>query len=431
MSLSEKIQGIITRNFYAALFFLILPIALGLLLWRSRKIPAYRHRLAERFWPSQLKLSQCIWIHAVSVGEFLAAVPLIKRLLKDYPSVPILITSMTPTSSEQIAKKFGDQVHHVYVPYDLPFLMRRFFTQINPRLLIIMETELWPQMIHQAYLKGIPSMLINARLSARSAKKYAYMKTFTRVMLQQLTYVCAQAEQDAQRLVELGLPKDRVSITGSIKFDLAIDESLLLAGQALRQQWGEQRFVWIAASTHCGEEALLLKVQLDRLKKNPSSLLVLVPRHPERAQEIVQLLQGMKLSYVLKSSGVAVDEAIQVLLVDTMGELLKLYAASDMAVVGGSFIAHGGHNVLEPIALRCPTIVGPHVFNFQTIVGELIEEKGIIQVGDASELSSMLDLLIDYPDQAEQLIRYGLSVLHRNRGALERVVAHIHHIYSV
>ncbi len=426
MTQYEKIHRMITRQFYAALFYLAMPLALIQLLWRSRKMPAYRQRLGERFWPSQLQLSQCIWVHAVSVGEFIAAVPLVNQLLKAYPNMPLLITSMTPTSSEQIRKKFGDQVHHVYVPYDLPFLMRRFFAQVNPQLLIIMETELWPQMIHQASLQQVPCLLVNARLSARSAKKYAWVPTFTRVMLQQLTHICAQADTDAQRFIQLGLPKECISVTGSIKFDLAIDESVLLAGQALRQQWGEKRFVWIAASTHPGEEVLLLKIQQMRLQKNPNSLLVLVPRHPERAQEIIQLIQAAHLSWVCRSTAEPVRVETQVLLVDTMGELLKLYAASDVAVVGGSFIPRGGHNVLEPIALRRPTIVGPYVFNFQTIVDELLEHQGLLQVENAEQLTTMLDSLETNPAQVAQLVERGTAMLNHNKGALDRLLQRIY-----
>lgn len=426
MTRREKIQPIITRQLYAALFYLAMPFALGQLLWRSRKMPAYRQRLGERFWPSQLTLSHCIWIHTVSVGEFLAAIPLIKQLLKHYPNIPLLITSMTPTSSEQIKKVFGDQVRHVYIPYDLPFLMRCFFTRVNPRLLLIMETELWPQMIHQAYLHQVPCLLINARLSARSAQKYAYMQAFTQAMLNQLSYVCVQAEQDAQRFFQLGLPKNRMSVTGSIKFDLSIDDTILFAGQSLRQQWGKKRFVWIAASTHVGEESLLLRIQQTRLEKNPDSLLVLVPRHPDRVHEIIPLIQSLHLSYVCRSTDEPVCVETQVLLVDTMGELLKLYAASDVAVVGGSFIPRGGHNVLEPIALQKPTIVGPHVFNFQTIVDELLEDQGLLQAENAEQLADMLDSLEKNPEQVKQLVQQGTAILNRNKGALDRVLTCIY-----
>ncbi|MBL4865422.1 MAG: lipid IV(A) 3-deoxy-D-manno-octulosonic acid transferase [Pseudomonadales bacterium] len=366
------------RFFYSILFYLALPAILMRLLMRSIQVPAYRQRIAERFAVGHTRLKSCIWVHAVSVGETLAAVPVIERLLERYPDEDILVTTMTPTGSERVKAVFGERVYHVYAPYDLPGAVKRFVRRYNPRLLIVMETELWPNIIHYSHQAGCPSIIANARLSARSAAGYKKLSRLTQLMLAEISLLAAQAKPDAQRFLSLGLKPSQLTVTGSIKFDLAIDENLKIASLKTREQWGKGRLVFIAASTHVGEDEQILAV-FDKLKASfPSLLLVIVPRHPERFDTVAQMIETHGFNMARRSLHDAEDNeklmaGVDVLLGDTMGELLLLYGASDVAFVGGSLVSTGGHNVLEPLAYGVPAIVGPHMFNFQVISDLLLE----------------------------------------------------------
>ncbi|MBI6953494.1 lipid IV(A) 3-deoxy-D-manno-octulosonic acid transferase [Pseudomonas sp. B21-023] len=413
------------RTLYTLLFHLGLPLVALRLFLRGRKAPAYRARIAERFACGLPPMRQGgIWVHAVSVGESIAAAPMVRALLKQYPDLPVTLTCMTPTGSERIRAMFEGEprVQHCYLPYDLPWAAGRFLDHVRPRLGIIMETELWPNHIHQCARRGIPVALANARLSERSARGYARFAGLTRPMLEEMNLIAVQTETEAERFRALGARHECVQVTGSIKFDLTIDDQLLPRACALREQWAaRQRPVWIAASTHDGEDALILEAHRELLKVHSDALLILVPRHPERFAAVHELCAG-QFSTVRRSAGDAVTAQTQVLLGDTMGELLFLYALADIAFVGGSLVPTGGHNPLEPAALALPVLMGPHVFNFLEISAMLREAGALQQVDDAEGLAAAVRRLVELPQDARRMGEAGRAVMRANQGALQRLL---------
>ncbi|MCY4127068.1 MAG: lipid IV(A) 3-deoxy-D-manno-octulosonic acid transferase [Pseudomonas sp.] len=413
------------RTLYTLLFHHALPLLALRLYLRARKAPAYGRRIGERF---AIKLPTMrkggIWVHAVSVGESIAAAPMVRALLKAYPELPITLTCMTPTGSERIGALFADEprVQHCYLPYDLPWAAGRFLDHVQPRLGVIMETELWPNHIHQCARRGIPVALANARLSERSARGYGRFARLTRPMLAEMSLIAAQTEVEAQRFLALGARAACVQVTGSIKFDLKIDEQLVPRAQALRQQWAAtSRPVWIAASTHDGEDALILQAHQQLLQVHGDALLILVPRHPERF-DAVHAICSQQFATVRRSTGLPVLAQTQVLLGDTMGELLFLYALADMAFVGGSLVPTGGHNPLEPAALALPVLMGPHVFNFLEISAMLREAGALQQVDDAQGLAGAVQRLVELPQDARRMGEAGRAVMRANQGALQRLL---------
>lgn len=413
------------RTLYTLLFHLGLPLVALRLFLRGRKAPAYRARIAERFACGLPPMRQGgIWVHAVSVGESIAAAPLVRALLKQYPDLPITLTCMTPTGSERIRAMFDGEprVQHCYLPYDLPWAAGRFLDHVRPRLGIIMETELWPNHIHQCARRGIPVALANARLSERSARGYARFAGLTRPMLEEMSLIAVQTETEAERFRSLGARQASVQVTGSIKFDLKVDDQLMPRARQLREQWGaSQRPVWIAASTHDGEDGLILEAHRQLLSVHSDALLVLVPRHPERFAAVHELCAG-QFSTVRRSTGDAATAQTQVLLGDTMGELLFLYALADIAFVGGSLVPTGGHNPLEPAALALPVLMGPHVFNFLEISAMLREAGALQQVDDAEGLAAAVRRLVELPEDARRMGEAGRAVMQANQGALQRLL---------
>ena len=412
------------RALYNLLFHLALPLIALRLLWRAWRAPAYSRRLLERFAFGLPPLKPGgIWIHAVSVGESIAAAPLVRELLARYPALPITITCMTPTGSERIQALFGNQVQHCYLPYDLPWAAARFIRRLQPQLAVIMETELWPNHIHQCAKRGVPVVLANARLSERSARGYARFAKLTAPMLAEMSLFAVQTEAEAQRFRDLGARPETVEVTGSIKFDLTIDPQLLQRAADLRGQWQAlERPVWIAASTHEGEDEVILDAHRRLLTNHPDALLILVPRHPERFNSVFELCQREGFITVRRSTGSNVDAQTSVLLGDTMGELLFLYALADSAFVGGSLVANGGHNLLEPAALAKPVISGPHLFNFLDIAAQLREAGALAEVDDAEGLAVEVQRLFELPRDAQRMADAGLAVMRRNQGALQRLL---------
>lgn len=412
------------RLFYTLVFHLLLPF-ICLRLWlRGRKAPAYRQRWAERFGFGLPQLPGSLWVHAVSVGETLAAQPLVNALLKQHPGLRLVVTTMTPTGSERVRAIWGDRVSHVYAPYDLPWALRRFLGLARPHLLVIMETELWPNMLREARQAGVPVLLANARLSERSARGYAKVSALTQGLLDDLSLVAAQDEATARRFRELGLPEQKVAVTGSIKFDIAAPESLHAEALTLRQDWHlAGRPILVAASTHIGEDQPLLEAFQQLLQSHADALLILVPRHPERFGDVARLLERSGLNYVRRSQGQAVTPETEVLLGDSMGELMRWFALAQVAFVGGSLVPVGGHNMLEPIALGVPAISGTQVFNFQSIADELVADGALTLVPDAGALVLAVRALWDNPAQWTKQREAGLAVLERNRGALARQLA--------
>ena len=414
------------RTLYTLLFHLGLPLVAIRLWLRARKAPAYARRIGERF-AMNLPAMQPggIWVHAVSVGESIAAAPMIRELLKRYPQLPITVTCMTPTGSERIQALFANEprIQHCYLPYDLPWAAARFLERVKPKLGVIMETELWPNHIHQCAKRGIPVALANARLSERSARGYARFAGLTRPMLEEMSLIAVQTEAEAERFRLLGARPECVEVTGSIKFDLSIDPQLLIKARELREQWqAQERPVWIAASTHEGEDEIVLAAHRQLLASYPNALLILVPRHPERFNSVFELCRREGFATVRRSSGESVEAQTQVLLGDTMGELLFLYALADSAFVGGSLVPNGGHNLLEPAALAKPVLSGPHLFNFLEIAAKLRDAAALEEVDDAQGLAVAVQRLFELPQDAQRMAQAGLTVMQLNQGALQRLL---------
>jgi len=412
------------RALYTLLFHLALPLVVVRLFWRGRRAPAYRTRIGERFAVGLPEFQPGgIWVHAVSVGESIAAAPMIRALKERYPQLPITVTCMTPTGSERIKALFGDTVQHCYLPYDLPWAASRFLDRLRPKLAVVMETELWPNHLHQCARRGIPVTLANARLSERSARGYARFARLTAPMLAELSLIAVQTEAEAVRFRQLGARETSVQVTGSIKFDLSIDPSLLERADQLRTQWGAVlRPIWIGASTHTGEDDILLAAHRLLLAEHPDALLILVPRHPERFGSVYELCLKQGFATVRRSLAEPPQAATQVVLGDTMGELLFLFALADVAFVGGSLVPTGGHNLLEPAALGKPVLTGPHLFNFLDIAAQLRDAGALAEVDSAPELASTVEAFWVDPARAAQVRSAGLTVLKNNQGALGRLL---------
>ena len=418
------------RALYTLLFHVALPLILLRLAWRAWRAPAYARRVGERFALGLAPLQpDGIWLHAVSVGESIAAAPLVRELLARYPQLPITITCMTPTGSERIralfpAEQYAGRIQHCYLPYDLPWTAARFLRQLRPRLAVIMETELWPNFIAACERRAIPVVLANARLSERSARGYARFARLTAPMLARLQLIAVQSAAEAQRFLQLGARSEAVQVTGSIKFDLQVDAQLLARATACRADWGA-RPVWIAASTHAGEDEIALAAHRQLLARWPQALLILVPRHPERFNSVYELCQRQGFATCRRSAGAQPQATDALLLGDTMGELLFLYALADVALVGGSLVANGGHNLLEPAALGKPVLSGPHLFNFQEISSQLREAGALREVQDADSLAREVAQLWQSRDDWQAMSEAGLAVLRRNQGALARLLGGI------
>ena len=414
------------RTLYTLLFYLALPVVLYRLWWNGRKAPAYRQRWQERLGIYTDKTPHRVrplWIHAVSVGETLAIVPLVKLIQERHPQLPIVMTTMTPTGAERVEAIFADSVTHYYCPYDLPCALQRFLHKVNPVGCVIVETELWPNLVNACSTSNVPLLVANARLSARSAKGYARFAKIAEQMLRQIDLIAVQNETDAQRFLKLGLPESSMQVTGSIKFDVVVPEGAERLAMALRELWGKNRPVLIGASTHEGEETMLLNVYKQLLDRFPELLLVLVPRHPERFTPVAEQIKSLGLKCARRSLGQQPNESTQVYLGDTMGELIKLLAAADIAFVGGSLIERGGHNPLEPALLKKPVVMGSHFFNFQQICDALQGAGGLSVVNSETELHQQFEALLLDRTSAEKQGLAGFEFVKQNQGALEKLYA--------
>lgn len=413
------------RCFYTFILFLALPIIVLRMLWRSRKNSAYRHHLAERFGYSKLKAEKSIWIHAVSLGESIAAIPLIENLQKTYPNHEIIITNTTPTGRAAIEKHFGqaDRTQNAYLPYDIPCFLKKLIRQINPKCLILMETELWPNCLAVCQQQDIPVILANARLSVKSYRGYQRFKLITQSMLNALSLVGAQYQHDADHFIQLGIASDKVKLTGNLKFDFEISQKTIHAGGQLRESF-DRPFVWIAASTHPGEDEIVLAAHQKLVAIDPNALLILVPRHPERFNTVYELVQ-LKFQVITRSGDQHCNDQTQVYLGDTMGELLMLYAASDVAFVGGSLCFPNGHNFVEPAMLGKAIITGPYTRNFKTVSQMFDQADARIVIQDADTLAKSLIDLAKNQDKVSEYGKRGQAVAQHNKGALSRLFKEI------
>ncbi len=418
------------RYLYTLVLYLLAPAVIGRLLWRGRRNRGYWRRWGERFgyfqWSEGRKV---LWVHAVSVGEVRAAQPLIKELGRRRPGCPLLVTTTTPTGSAQVKALFGDSVHHVYLPYDLPGPVRRFLDKIQPELAVIMETELWPNLFAACARRAIPVVIANARLSPRSVEGYRRILPLVRRTLRRTRLIAAQGDEDAQRFIALGALPEQVRVTGSIKFDQPMPEGIQEQARFLRRQLGVERPVWVAASTHQGEEEQVLDGFRLVRKHFPDMLLLLVPRHPERFDRVADLCRRQGFEVVRRTDGAACSAATDVFLGDTLGELLIFYAAADLAFVGGSLVPVGGHNMLEPAALGKPVISGPHLFNFSEIAVAMEKADALCKVEDTDQLAEAVKKLFRSPRLRQAMGENGHRLVEQNRGALDRLLALLEILY--
>ncbi len=411
------------RFIYSFLFYLLVPPILCRMLWRSRREPAYRKRLGERFgfYRQTSPIHSVIWIHAVSVGEAEAAFPLIRTLRRQFPYTPFLVTTTTPTGSARVKAVLNDEVAHVYLPYDLPDAVARFLDHFRPSLAVVLETEIWPNLFHASAIRGIPLAIVNARLSERSARGYARLGNLTRQTLANVRLIAAQTQADADRFLAVGAKPETVKMTGNIKYDIELPDDYFRQGIVLRDSLFGKRPVWIAASTHEGEELLVLRAFAEIRVAKPELLLVLVPRHPPRFDKVASLClsEGFTLSRrCLHETAKQAD----VFLVDTLGELRQFYAASDIAFIGGSLVPVGGHNVLEAAVAGIPVIFGPHMFNFLEAGRRLKEAGGAVQISDGGQLAGIVIDLLHHVNHNLRMGEAGREFVEAGRGALGRVV---------
>ena len=416
------------RCIYSLAVRLLLPLTPLYLLWRARRQAEYRQHWRERFARYDTPPAACddaIWIHAVSVGETRAAAPLIAALRERDPALRIVLTHMTPTGRETGRQLFGDTVEQRYLPYDTPGAARRFLAHVRPRAALVMETELWPNLLAACAAHGIPALLVNARLSARSAAGYARFAALSRETLTALACVGAQTAADAERLVGLGAAQ--VVVTGNLKFDIAPPPEASQAGAALRAGFGP-RPVFVCASTRDGEEALILDAWSNYSGGGTAvdaalPLLVIVPRHPQRFDEVAVLAMASGFRVARRSAGAAVDPATQVLIGDSMGELFAYYAAADVAFVGGSLLDYGCQNLIEPCSVGVPVLLGPSTFNFAQAAQAALEAGAARPVGTAADLvDAAMALLADAP-RRHAMADAGRAFVAAHRGATARTLA--------
>jgi 3-deoxy-D-manno-octulosonic-acid transferase len=404
--------------------YLLLPYALWNLLWRGFRYRPYWNRWPERFgFVEPAEGQRIIWVHAVSVGEVRSSAALIVALDERYPEHRIHVTTMTPTGSEQVRELFGDRVGHSYVPYDLPDAVGRFLNRIRPELAVIAETEFWPNIFAACRRRSIPLFLVNVRVSQASLRGYLRAPRMIRDMLENADLICPQTQVDAERLRTLGAPAERIEVTGNLKFDVELPESLLQEAAAVRRLWGRQRPVWIAASTHAGEEAQVLDAFELVREKHPDVLLAVVPRHPERFESVTRLCERRGYEIALRSVAHSeLEPEIDVVIGDTMGELQRLYAASDVAFVGGSLVRKGGQNILEACAVRVPVVFGPHMFHFEEIANLALARDAARQVQDVEELAAAVALLLEQPELRRAAGEAAHSLMEDNHGALQHTL---------
>ncbi len=420
------------RHLYSILFYVLAPLLLVRLLWKSCRTPAYRMRISERFglYHGQPVVAPgSIWIHAVSVGECEAAFPIINALL-ERGDIPLLITSTTPTGSARLQAVLGDAVQHVYLPYDLPGAVSRFIDYFRPRIGLIMETEIWPNLLQICSSRQIPLAIINGRLSEKSAQGYAKLRSFVGQSLNAVTHVAAQTRLDADRYINIGARPDKISVMGNIKFEVEFDNEAQELARTLRQELFPRRAVWIAGSTHPGEEEQILDALVEVKKSVPQLLLILAPRHPERSGDVRILCEKRGLLTQKRSDGLFCRSETSVFLIDGIGELRKFYGAADVAFVGGSLVPHGGQNILEAAVAGLPVVFGPYMMNFAEITRNLLDAGVGVQVDSPAMLAEWVLRFLQEPQLAIGYGRKGRAFVTSNRGALGRVLSIVDDLLS-
>ncbi|MFK5949101.1 MAG: lipid IV(A) 3-deoxy-D-manno-octulosonic acid transferase [Methylococcales bacterium] len=408
------------RLIYTLLFYLLTPLVFLRLYWKGFKTPEHRKRWKERLAVYQQKFpTQVIWIHAVSVGEAEAVFPLVKRLQQQYPSNQFLVTTTTPTGSARVKDVLTDTVSHVYLPYDLPCVVDRFITTFKPKVAVIMEKEIWPNLFLACTKNNIPVLIINARLSENSAKGYKKIPWLIKPVFDAGVQICTQTEEDKQQFIEIGAKESTTSVTGNLKFDLILDESLIGRANEIKKQIFPDRFVWLIASTHDKEEQIFFDIYPQLKKQIPELLLMVVPRHPERFDLVRQLAEKAQLKTCMRSTKQPCTLEADVYIADTMGELKFLYGAADICFVGGSMIPVGGHNILEPAAMGTPVMFGPYMVNFKEIAKNVLDLKAAIQCENKKEIIETVINLYTNDKFRNEMVSRAKQFVSNNQGATE------------
>ena len=417
------------RYLYTLIFYVSLPVIILRLFWRSIQAPQYRQRCLERFGfvATMNKASPCLWVHTVSVGETIAAKPLMNALLIAYPKHSLFITTMTPTGSAQVLSLFNEEIQqgrvcHSYIPYDLPDCLHRFLSRVRPSVAIFMETEVWPNTLYACRKNNIATLLINARLSEKSLRGYQKVLPLSQHAFASISHVVAQTQADADRIQQLGV--SNLSISGNLKSDITMTDSVREQASTLKKAWsleGKKKII-IAASTHRGEDELILSAFQSLQKKYVDTVLLLVPRHPERFLAVKQLCIDSGLQTITRSSADALSEHTQVVVGDTMGEMMVFYGASDIAIVCGSFIEHGGHNMLEPAAWGLPLISGTSVYNFSKIANDMQAQQALLLVENEHQLCESIEGFLRDATLAEERGRQAKYYLENSAGALQKTL---------
>ena len=413
---------------YSALYYIATPVLLLRMLLRSRHNKEYRRRLNERFGifdaPPQ---SGGIHFHLVSVGETMAALDIVKHYLEHSPDTPIYITSTTPTGSAEVRKNLGDRVFNIYLPFDLPDAMVRFYKKLRPRVSIMMETELWPNMLWAAEKVGCKAVVMNARLSQRSAISYDRVGKITQFMMNKLVAIAAQNDESAERFVGLGFPSDNIITTGNVKYDVVPAQDIHAKANVVRQALGEQRPVWLAGSTHIGEDEIIFAAHKIIKESYPDALLMVAPRHPERFDNVAALAVDLEFNTVRRSLAEPVEPSTDVYICDSLGELQMLYGAADVCFIGGSLINVGGHNPIEAIVMGCPVISGPKVFNFDAVYRSLDDSKAVIFAPEARDIADHVVQLLGSQDESKSLADRALNEVKKHQGARARTIEFLDH----
>lgn len=412
------------RLLYTLVVYFLAPFVLLRLFWLSLKNSACRTRWQERFgffsWANSDK--PVLWIHAVSVGEVNAATPIINRLLEQYPRYQIIVTTVTPTGAMTLAQQFENDIKHLYLPYDVPFAVKRFLNIIQPSILITMETEIWPNLYSACQRSDIPILIINARLSEKSSKGYRLVSGLMKQTLMKVNVIAAQTKKDAERFVSFGADKNKVFVTGNLKFDITVPHSVSEQAESLKRYFSVNRLVWIAASTQEGEEEIVISAHKKILKKYPDAILILAPRHPDRINKVAMLCDTAEVKYIKRTEQQRFSREYNVYLLDTLGELQLHYAAAQLAFVGGSLVKTGGQNMMEPASLGLPVISGLHTYNFTEITELLSEQEALILVSNEVELANEVCGLLNDANRRHNIGEKARQVIESNKGNIDRLM---------
>ncbi|TAL47436.1 MAG: 3-deoxy-D-manno-octulosonic acid transferase [Methylovulum sp.] len=410
------------RAFYSGLFYLVIPFIMLRLAWRGIKAPDYLCRWRERFACYDKPFPEgVIWFHAVSVGEAEALFPLVRQVQYRHPELKLLITTTTPTGSARVSSVLKNTVAHVYLPYDLPDAVDRFMQCFKPSLAVIMETEIWPNLYAYCGKNSIPLYIINARLSGKSARGYQKIPALIRPALAQVKRIATQTQDDSLRFIAIGASGEKVMTLGNMKFDIEFSQELIEQGLQLKSALFDKRFAWICASTHKDEEKICLEIYREIKQELPELLLLIAPRHPERFPEVKKLCEQQHLELVTRTSNAACRPSTDIYLVDTLGDLKMLYAASDLAFIGGSMVPVGGHNILEAAAAGVPVLFGPYMANFKEIAQGVLAQGAAIQCLDKDAVVKAIRMLYKDPAYREALVENAALFVRQNRGAIARI----------